>query len=301
MSPPLRRELLKTAIPVALLAIAGSLWDALPLTGLADRLFYGALGLVALVLVVRLINALLERLLSSSLSRLDEGGSFAGVKVLMPMLRSLVWLLGALVYLQNQGLELSAVVGALAGAGIGIGFALQGPARDFFTYLTILLDRPFRLGELLRFDDVAGRVLQVGLRSTHLRSLDGELIVVANSDLLAKTIRNYGDQQERRVLQTLLLRHDSPTQATRQVEGLARTAVERSPAARFERCGLVELSPAGLLFELCYFLPAADLSLAQASQQQINLELLESLAQAGLRLAEPTLVNRPGTNANPRG
>jgi len=120
------------------------------------------------------------------------------------------------------------VVGALAGAGLGIGFALQGPARDFFTYLTILLDRPWRIGDLLRFEDVTGRVLQVGLRSTQLRSIDGELVIVANSELLIKTIRNFGDQQERRVLQRLVLRRDSPADAAARMMGLSAEAVAGS-------------------------------------------------------------------------
>lgn len=209
-------------------------------------------------------------------------------------------------FLQNQGLQLTAVIGALAGAGLGIGFALRGPARDFFTYLTILLDRPWRIGDLLRFDDVTGRVLQVGLRSTQLRSIDGELVIVANSELLAKTIRNYGDQQERRVLQRTVLRRDSPEDAAGQMLTIASAAVAGSDEARFERCHLLELSPAGLVFELCYFLSTREAVAAAAAQQQINLDLLRQLRRSGLELAEPMplqpvgSLSGSGTSANSR-
>ena len=302
----LRRHLLITAFPLALLGLAAILWDLLPATGLADRLAAGAIGLVATVLVVRFLNALLELVLLSSLQRLVPPAELSGVKALLPMQRTLIWLLGALVFLQNQGLQLTAVVGALAGAGLGIGFALQGPARDFFTYLTILLDRPFRIGDLLRFDDVTGRVLQVGLRSTQLRSIDGELVVVANSELLTKTLRNFGDQQERRVLQRLVLRRDSPADAAPRLLEIAHAAVDAGGEARFERCHLLELSPAGLVFELCYFLPTREPVAAAASQQQINLQLLQALRQAGLDLAEPMPLlapplSGPGTSASSRG
>jgi small-conductance mechanosensitive channel len=283
----LRRHLLTTAIPLALLGLAAILWDLLPATGLADRLASGALGLVATVLVVRFLNALLELVLLTSLQRLVPPSELSGVQALLPMQRTLIWLLGALVFLQNQGLQLTAVVGALAGAGLGIGFALQGPARDFFTYLTILLDRPYRIGDLLRFDDVTGRVLQVGLRSTQLRSIDGELVVVANSELLTKTLRNFGDQQERRVLQRLVLRRDSPADAAPRLLEISGAAVAGSPEARFERCHLLELSTAGLVFELCYFLSTREPVAAAAAQQRINLALLEALRAAGLELAEP--------------
>lgn len=301
----LRRHLLSTALPLALLGMAAIVWELVPVGGLADRLVYGAIGLLSTVLTVRFLNALLELLLISSLQRLLSPSELSGVRVLLPMLRTTIWLLGTLVFLQNQGLQLTAVVGALAGAGLGIGFALQGPARDFFTYLTILLDRPWRIGDLLRFDDVTGRVLQVGLRSTQLRSIDGELVIVANSELLAKTIRNFGDQQERRVLQRLVLRRDSPDDAAEQMLRSSAEAVGGSAEARFERCHLLELSPAGLVFELCYFLSTREAVAAAAAQQQINLELLQALRRCGLELAEPMPLlqpfSGPGTNASSRG
>jgi small-conductance mechanosensitive channel len=189
--------------------VANWSWAALPLAAQANQLYQAASGLVVLLLVVRLINAGLERLLAAVANRLGEAAGLDRIADLLPMLRGATWLLGLLVYLQNQGLKLTAVLGALAGAGLGIGLALRVPARDFFSYLTILVEQPFQLGQLLRFDDVMGRVVKVGLRSTHLRSLDGELVVINNAQLLAKTLRNYGDQQERRVLQRLLLRLDS--------------------------------------------------------------------------------------------
>ena len=302
----LRRHLLITTAPLALLGLAAILWDLFPVSGLADRLVSGALGLAATVLVVRFLNALLELVLLTSLQRLVPPSELSGVQALLPMQRTLIWLLGALVFLQNQGLQLTAVVGALAGAGLGIGFALQGPARDFFTYLTILLDRPYRIGDLLRFDDVTGRVLQVGLRSTQLRSIDGELVVVANSELLTKTLRNFGDQQERRVLQKLVLRGDSPADAAPRLLAITQAAVAASGEARFERCHLQELSSTGLVFELCYFLSTREPVLAAAAQQRINLAVLEALRAAELNLAEPmpwlaSTLSGSGTNASSRG
>ena len=285
--PFLAGPTLRTASQLALVLVADWSRAALPMAAQANQLYQAASGLVVLLLVVRLINRGLERLLVSAASRLGESAGLDRLSALLPMLRGATWLLGGLVYLQNQGLQLTAVLGALAGAGLGIGFALQVPARDFFSYLTILLEQPFQLGQMLRFDDVTGRVVKVGLRSTHLRSLDGELVVVNNANLLAKTLRNYGDQQERRVLQRLVLRLDSGAEAASRFPQLAEAAISPWPQARFDRCHLVELTPAGLLFELAYFLDASDPNRAFDRQQAINLELLASLERAGLALADP--------------
>ena len=285
--PFLAGPTLRTASQLVLVLVADWSRAALPMAVQANQLYQAASGLVVLLLVVRLINRGLERLLVSAASRLGESAGLDRLSALLPMLRGATWLLGGLVYLQNQGLQLTAVLGALAGAGLGIGFALQVPARDFFSYLTILLEQPFQLGQVLRFDDVTGRVVKVGLRSTHLRSLDGELVVVNNANLLAKTLRNYGDQQERRVLQRLVLRLDSGAEAASRFPQLAEAAISPWPQARFDRCHLVELTPAGLLFELAYFLDASDPNLAFDRQQAINLELLASLERSGLALADP--------------
>ena len=285
--PFLAGPTLRTASQLALVLVADWSRAAVPMAAQVNQLYQAASGLVVLLLVVRLINRGLERLMVSAASRLGESAGLDRLSALLPMLRGAIWLLGGLVYLQNQGLQLTAVLGALAGAGLGIGFALQVPARDFFSYLTILLEQPFQLGQVLRFDDVTGRVVKVGLRSTHLRSLDGELVVVNNANLLAKTLRNYGDQQERRVLQRLVLRLDSGTEAASRFPQLAEAAISPWPQARFDRCHLVELTPAGLLFELAYFLDASDPNLAFDRQQAINLELLASLERSGLALADP--------------
>ena len=111
-------------------------------------------------------------------------------------------------------------------------------------------------------------------------------MVINNANLLAKTLRNYGDQRERRVVQRLLLRLDSGAAEAVRVPQLAQAAINRWPQARFDRCHLLELTPAGLLFELVYGLEVSDPGLAFEQQQAINLELLEGLEQAGLGLAD---------------
>jgi small-conductance mechanosensitive channel len=287
VDPVLAGPTLRAASQLALVLVANWSWAALQLAAQANQLYQATSGLVVLLLVVRLINAGLERLLAAVANRLGEAAGLDRIADLLPMLRGATWLLGLLVYLQNQGLKLTAVLGALAGAGLGIGLALRVPARDFFSYLTILVEQPFQLGQLLRFDDVMGRVVKVGLRSTHLRSLDGELVVINNAQLLAKTLRNYGDQQERRVLQRLLLRLDSGAEAAARFPPLAQAAISPWPQVRFDRCHLVELTPAGLLFELVYFLDASDPNRAFDRQQAINFELLASLERSGLALADP--------------
>lgn len=276
-----------TASGLAALGVVLWAWETLPVGGTADRVVVALVQLLAVVLVVRLLNRIVVRLLTAAIGRLGEPADLEGLMALAPLLKFSVWVLGLLVFLQNQGLRLTAVLGALAGAGLGIGFALQGPARDVINYLTILFDRPFEIGQVIRFDNVWGQVTRVGLRSTHLLSLDGERVVINNGELLGKTLHNYADRKERRVVQRFILQGNT---SAKQAEGLAdlvRGAVATVTGARFDRCHLLELSSRGLVFEICYHLPAGDLIASFDAQERINLHLLEQMTLAGLRFAEP--------------
>lgn len=276
-----------TALGLGMLGVLLWAWSALALGGPADRLAEGLVQLLVVVLVVRLLNRILLKLLTVAIARVGDATAVEGLMALAPLLRFMLWVLGLLVFLQNQGVRLTAVVGALAGAGLGIGFALQGPARDVIGYLTILFDRPFEVGHLIRFDDVWGRVLRVGLRSTHLLSLDGERVVINNADLLGKTLRNYADLKERRVVQRLILHSGTQAAEATSVAQLVRQAVASVEGSRFNRCHLIQLTERGLVFEICYFLPGDDLVASLDTQEQINLRLMEQMVGAGLRFAEP--------------
>lgn len=280
------RLLLETLARIAVVLVVALALETLPLGSTGLRLVQALSQLALVVLLVRLANRLVLRLLHTALARMGETPAIEGLQALSPMIRGLFWLLGALVYLQNQGVQLTAVLGALAGAGIGIGFAFQGPARDFLTYLTILFDQPFVIGDLIRFDDVWGRVIQVGLRSTHLRSLDGERVVISNGTLLAKTLRNYGDLSEKRIVTRLVLAHATPPGAAQTLSERLEAVVAEVPAARFDRCQLIEITPAGLVMELVYMLQIDHPLAIPARQQLINLGILETIASLGVSLAE---------------
>ena len=292
------RLLLETLARIAVLLVITVSLETLPLGSNGLRLVQGLSQLVLVVLLVRLANRLVLRLLHTTLARMGETLALEGLQALSPMIRGLFWLLGCLVYLQNQGVQLTAVLGALAGAGLGIGFALQGPARDFLTYLTILFDQPFVIGDLIRFDDVWGRVIQVGLRSTHLRSLDGERVVIGNGTLLAKTLRNYGDLSEKRIVTRLVLAHGTTVAAAQALSERMVDLVGEVPAARFDRCHLVELTPAGLVMELVYLLLIDHPLPLPARQQQINLGILEALRSLEVTLAEAASEPAPARGAS---
>ncbi len=286
------RLALGTAAPLGYLAMASWGWQSLVRgwQGLVfdqgpDRFVDGALRLAAIVLVVRLINRSLLLLLNRSMRQLGHHDQLASLHGLAPMIRTIVWLIAALVFLQNQGVEMGAIYASLAGAGIGIGLALKGPLTSFISYLTILLDAPFQVGDFIRFGTVLGSVEEVGLRSTRIRSLDGERVVISNEELLNETIRNFSDLPRRRVAHRIGVIYETPVEQVAAIPELVARVVQAHPPAYFDRCHFTGLTDAALEFEFVFFVPDGDMTLFLDLQQAINLDLMRRFEEQGIAFA----------------
>ncbi len=289
------RLVLDTVAPLGYLAMAAwgwhSLvrgWDGLRFDQGPNRFVNAALLLVAIVLVVRLVNRALLLLINRSMRRLGREEQIATLDGLAPMIRTVVWIIGALVFLQNQGVELGAVYASLAGAGIGIGLALKGPFTNFINYLTILLDEPFRIGDFIRFGDVLGPVEEVGMRSSIIRSLSGERIVISNEELLSQTIRNFGDLPRRRVSHTIGVLYETPVEKVAAIPDMVARAVQAHPPAEFDRCHFTGFADSALEFEFVFFVPDGDMVVYLDLQQQINLTILGTFEEQSISFAYPT-------------
>ena len=263
-------------------------WEGLRFDQGPDRFVAGAVLLLAIVLVVRLVNRALLLLLQRSMRRLGRHEQLATLDGLAPMIRTIIWIIGALVFLQNQGVELGAVYASLAGAGLGLGLALRGPFTNFINYITILLDEPFRIGDFIVFGDVLGPVERVGLRSSIIRSLSGERIVISNEELLVQTIRNFGDLPRRRVAHTIGVVYQTPVEQVAAIPELVAGVVNDHPPAEFDRCHFTGFADSALEFEFVFFVPDGDMELYLYLQQKINLGILQRFEEQAIAFAYPT-------------
>jgi small-conductance mechanosensitive channel len=277
--------LVDTIPPVAWVVSASLAWQILPTTGASDRVVFGLAKLILVVLIVRLVNRIGLRLLQRWANRAGDLQVANLIRSLAPMLKALVWCLGAVFYLQNIGVQMAAIWALLSAGGIGAGLALKEPVSQFFEYITILLDKPFQPGQLIHVGQVWGTVEKVGVRSTRLRSINGEAIVMSNSSLTGAVVANFGEMQRRRLSLRLGLKLDTPIEQLERLPNLLAEIVQGDGTAEFERCHFVSLSTSSLEFELVYGVPTNDFKQALDVQQRINLQILRRFAEQGLELA----------------
>lgn len=204
------------------------------------------------------------------------------------LVRAAIWSIILLLVLDNLGVDVTALVAGLGIGGVAIALASQNILGDLFASLSITFDRPFVIGDFLVVDDVMGSVEYIGVKSTRLRSLSGEQVVMSNADLLKSRVRNYGRMQERRVVFTLNVTYDTPLALLRRIPELIEEIIRAQDGTRFDRSHFSQHGAASLDFETVYYVLSADYNRYMDLQQAINLAIHERFTQLGIEFAYPT-------------
>ena len=211
--------------------------------------------------------------------------SFAAVRFLGLLA---VWSTVLLLSLDNLGVDVSALVAGLGIGGIAVALAAQNLLGDLFASLSIVLDRPFEVGDFVIVGDYLGVIERIGLKTTRVRSLGGEQITFGNTDLLASRIRNYKRMQERRVAFEIDVVHGTPVAELRRIPELTKKAIESLQNTRFDRSHMKAILPTALRYEIVYYIGTNDYNAYMDTQQAINLDIIEELERRGVALAHPT-------------
>jgi small-conductance mechanosensitive channel len=213
------------------------------------------------------------------------GNAMGVIRVLVSVA---VFAIAIIVILDNLGVNVTALVAGLGIGGIAIGLAAQGIFSDLFAALAILFDKPFRRGDTIRFDTTTGTVERIGLKTTRLTSLTGEQVIMANTKLLEREIRNLAAGDERRETLRFTLTFQTPPDKLAQVEDIARSVVEPQPGCTLVRCVAVAFGPNGLDHELQFTHEGLDAEALFDKKAAIIIGLVTRFAEQGVALAYPT-------------
>jgi len=202
--------------------------------------------------------------------------------------RLVLWSVVAILLLDNFGVDVTALVAGLGVGGIAVALAVQNILGDLFASMSIVLDKPFTVGDFLIIDGHMGAVEYVGLKTTRLRSLSGEQLVFSNTDLLGSRIRNYGRMFERRVVFKLGVTYQTPRDKLKRIPGIAREAILEQEQVRFDRAHFQAYGAFSLDFEIVYYVLSPDYNRYMDIQQAINLRIHERFEQEQIDFAYPT-------------
>jgi len=233
-------------------------------------------------LIAYWINRYRQRMISQDAAMATTVGALGFIS------RLALWGAIALMALQNLGLRIDTLIAGLGVGGIAVALAVQNILGDLFASLSIVLDKPFLIGDSITVDQFTGTVEHVGLKTTRVRSLTGEQLIFSNSDLLKSRIRNFKRMQERRIAFTLNVPFDTPPDRLATIPTLVGEIVSAQENVRFERAHFKEIGTYSLNFEVVYWMTTADYLAYMDAQQAINLALVRRFGDAGIGFAFPT-------------
>jgi len=199
-----------------------------------------------------------------------------------------IWAMAFLLALDNLGVQIKPLLTGLGIGGVAVALAVQSVLGDVLASMSIALDKPFGIGDSLAVDDIQGTVEHIGVKSTRLRSISGEQIILANADVLKARVRNYGRMRERRSAFRLNVTYDTPAEKLRQIPAAVRAVIEAEPQTRFDRCHFLAFGEWALQFEVVYYVTVSDYKTYADLQQTINLGILERFAALGVEIAFAT-------------
>lgn len=220
----------------------------------------------------------------------EEGPAVAAtMNTISIIVKVVLWAVLLLTALDNMpGLEINTLIASLGIGSIAVALAVQNILEDLFAALSIAFDKPFEIGDFINAGDHEGNVEHIGIKSTRLRSLTGEQIVLSNSDLLKSRIRNFKRMTRRRHVFTIGVAADTPYEKLKQIPDILREIVVAQPEVEFNRAHFTTFGDYTLNFEVVYFVPSPDFTLFLDTQQAINLEIYRRFEEEGIGMPYPT-------------
>jgi len=202
--------------------------------------------------------------------------------------RLALWAMVFILILDNLGVDISALIAGLGIGGIAVALAAQNILGDLFASMSIVLDKPFVIGDFIIIGDMMGTVEKIGIKTTRIRSLSGEQLVFSNTDLLTSRIRNYKQMFERRIVFGFGVTYDTPPEKLEKIPDMVRGIIESLPDTRFDRAHFATYGDSSLNFEVVYYVLVPDYAVYMDRQQSINLELYRRLEEIHVEFAYPT-------------
>lgn len=247
-----------------------------------------ATSLVVTFFLIRLLSSTIMMLLRSHIRKQEHGQEKLNqLGGLMIIINIVVWMVGLVFLIDNLGYDVTTIIAGLGIGGIAIALAAQNILGDLFNYFVIFFDRPFEVGDFIIVDDKLGSIEYIGLKTTRVRSLSGEELIIGNANLTSSRIHNYKRMNRRRVVFTIDVVYGTSLERMKEISALLRTIVERQQRITFDRAHFAAYKEWSLRFEVVYYVLSPDYNVYMDIHQQINFEIYEEFKKRDIEFALP--------------
>ncbi|MFA4930808.1 MAG: mechanosensitive ion channel family protein [Patescibacteria group bacterium] len=271
-----------------------SLYFALSLISLPDNIeqFVNKAAIIIFVYYgITILSAIIRhgfRKILKNKKELEAKQDITIIKVISSITQVILWIIAILIILQNFNYDVSTLVGGLGITGIAVAFGMQNILKDVFAFISILFDKPFTIGDSIEIDNTFGTVKQIGIRSTRLKTLTGDELIIPNQDITQKWIRNFKKLKKRRVEFNLGVVYTTPKLKLEKIPQIIENIIKPIDKCEFRRCDLKNLGDSALVFETVYMLNSTSFAEYTQVRAKINLGILNEFKKNRIEIAFPT-------------
>lgn len=246
--------------------------------------------LFVVIIIYEIIRAL-EKIIDYVIKRYSQNEkdtSPAMTSALKIILKIVLWILGIILILSNLGVNVTSLIASLGIGGIAVALALQNVLEDIFSSFSIYIDKPFQVNDFIMVDESKGTVEKIGLKTTRLRSMDGEELIISNKELTNARVKNYRRIEKRRISFKVGVIYGTAEEKLKKVPQIIKEIVDDIKLAEFDRCNFIDFGEFSLSFETVFFIGVSDYPEVLNIQEKIYLEIYKRFNKEGIEFAYPT-------------
>ena len=279
----------KFILPYLYLAANYTIIIQLNLSPKLSRILEVAITFVTFYYTIRLINFIIHGVLLVYMRQKNEPPErvkqLSGV---LTVVKAIIWGIGIVMLIDNLGYNVTTIIAGLGVGGIAIALAAQNILSDLFSYLVIFFDKPFEVGDFITTGDNSGTVEKIGIKTSHVRSPDGQQLVMPNAEMVKSVIHNYKRLERRRVVFSIGLVYSTPADQLRKIPSILREIISAQKQASFDRTHLKSFGDFSINFEVVYYIDSSDFLVYMDTHHAVCLSIFETFEKEKIEFAFPT-------------
>jgi small-conductance mechanosensitive channel len=279
----------KFVIPYAYLVANYHIIIQLNLPATLSRILAVAITFITFYYAIRLVNFIIHgAVLVYMHQKKEPAHRINQLNGILSVIKAITWAAGIVMLIDNLGYNVTTIIAGLGVGGIAVALAAQNILSDLFSYLVIFFDKPFEVGDFITTNNSSGTVEKIGIKTSHLRSPDGQQMVMPNSEMVKSVIHNYKRLERRRVVFSLGLVYSTTPGQLKKIPSLLGDIIATREQASFDRAHFVSFGDSSLNFEVVYYIDSADFLIYMDTHHSICLSIFEIFEKEKIEFAFPT-------------
>jgi MscS family membrane protein len=234
--------------------------------------------------ITRFFDSMIEHYLVPYTQRTASDLDDMLVPILHSIVKVIIICMAAIMILSDFGFNVTGLVAGLGIGGLAFAFAAKDLIGNIFGGVSVIADKPFKIGDLVKFDNRQGTVKEIGIRTTRLETVEGTTLIIPNAKFTDGIIENISKRKQHRVMLTLTLAYNTDEKKLKLAKRILTDIVKKQKGTK-DDCTVFfsALNTHSLDLTLTYFI--LDLKNIPQIQDEINMQIKEQFEKAHITFA----------------